>query len=55
MAYKEIAETLQATEAQVKTWLHRARARLLNLMADDDRPPDGKKSPTRTATGGEEV
>ena len=56
MAYKDIADTLQATEAQVKTWLHRARARLLNLMADDDeRKPEAKKSSTEAATGGEEV
>ena len=26
MAYKDIAESLHATEAQIKTWLHRARA-----------------------------
>ena len=37
LPYKEIAETLQASEAQVKTWLHRARARLLHLMSDDER------------------
>lgn len=36
LAYKEIAELLGASEAQVKTWLHRARARLLALMAEDD-------------------
>lgn len=36
LAYKEIAQLLEATEAQVKTWLHRARARLLGQMADDD-------------------
>ena len=41
LAYKEIAEMLGATEAQVKTWLHRARARLLAQMAEDDkRKPD---------------
>lgn len=28
LSYKEIAELLQASEAQIKTWLHRARARL---------------------------
>jgi len=37
LAYKEIAEMLGATEAQVKTWLHRARARLLGQMAEDDK------------------
>src|SRR4051794_11384079 len=37
LAYKEIAEMLGATEAQVKTWLHRARARLLAQMAEDDK------------------
>jgi RNA polymerase sigma-70 factor (ECF subfamily) len=37
LPYKEIAETLKASEAQVKTWLHRARARLLHLMSDDER------------------
>ena len=37
LAYKDIAEMLGATEAQVKTWLHRARARLLALMADDEK------------------
>jgi RNA polymerase sigma-70 factor (ECF subfamily) len=36
LAYKEIAELLEATEAQVKTWLHRARARLLGQMAEDE-------------------
>ncbi len=36
LAYKEIAEMLGASEAQVKTWLHRARARLLSQMADED-------------------
>ena len=37
LAYKEIEEMLGATEAQVKTWLHRARARLLVQMAEDDK------------------
>jgi RNA polymerase sigma-70 factor (ECF subfamily) len=57
MAYKDIAETLSATEAQVKTWLHRARARLLNLMADDEERKPGEKSPSAPAHGpnGEEV
>lgn len=36
MAYKDIAETLNATEAQVKTWLHRARAKLLGQIEDDE-------------------
>jgi RNA polymerase sigma-70 factor (ECF subfamily) len=38
MAYKDIADTLSATEAQVKTWLHRARARLAQQMDDATRP-----------------
>jgi RNA polymerase sigma-70 factor (ECF subfamily) len=42
LPYKEIAETLQASEAQVKTWLHRARARLLHLMSDDERKDNGE-------------
>jgi RNA polymerase sigma-70 factor (ECF subfamily) len=37
LAYKDIADMLQATEAQVKTWLHRARARLLGQLAEDDK------------------
>jgi RNA polymerase sigma-70 factor (ECF subfamily) len=37
MAYKDIAEALHATEAQVKTWLHRARARLAGQLAEDDK------------------
>jgi len=37
LAYKDIAELMGATEAQVKTWLHRARARLLAQMAEDDK------------------
>ena len=37
LAYKDIAELLTASEAQVKTWLHRARARLLAQMAEDDK------------------
>jgi RNA polymerase sigma-70 factor (ECF subfamily) len=53
LAYKDIADTLAATEAQVKTWLHRARARLLNLMADDEERKPGEKTPS--APGGEEV
>ena len=36
MAYKDIATTLSASEAQVKTWLHRARAKLAGQMAEDD-------------------
>ncbi len=46
LAYKDIADTLAATEAQVKTWLHRARARLLNLMADDEERKPGEKTPS---------
>ena len=41
LSYKEIAEMLEASEAQVKTWLHRARARLLAQMAEDDRKRPG--------------
>jgi len=37
MAYKDISEMLNATEAQIKTWLHRARARLLEQMSDEDK------------------
>jgi RNA polymerase sigma-70 factor, ECF subfamily len=44
LSYKEIAELLEATEAQVKTWLHRARARLLGLMAEDDKPREDQPS-----------
>jgi RNA polymerase sigma-70 factor (ECF subfamily) len=36
MAYRDIALTLGATEAQVKTWLHRARARLAGQLAGDE-------------------
>lgn len=43
MAYKDIADTLNATEAQVKTWLHRARAKLLAQMAQDDVPKAARK------------
>jgi RNA polymerase sigma-70 factor (ECF subfamily) len=39
LAYKEIADMLSATEAQVKTWLHRARARLAGQMQADERAP----------------
>lgn len=41
LAYKEIAEMLEASEAQVKTWLHRARARLLAQMAEDEKRKPG--------------
>ena len=34
MGYREIAEALEATEAQVKTWLHRARVRLADGLRD---------------------
>jgi RNA polymerase sigma-70 factor (ECF subfamily) len=37
LAYKDIADLMKASEAQVKTWLHRARARLLGQMAEEDR------------------
>ncbi|MEI8194394.1 MAG: sigma-70 family RNA polymerase sigma factor, partial [Phycisphaerae bacterium] len=47
LAYKEIAETLQATEAQVKTWLHRARARLAGQLADDENDPSPNLSRDR--------
>ncbi len=36
MAYRDIAETLEATEAQVKPWLHRARARLATQLREAD-------------------
>jgi RNA polymerase sigma-70 factor (ECF subfamily) len=39
MAYKDISVMLGATEAQVKTWLHRARARLMEQMQDDEDGP----------------
>ena len=38
MAYRDIAEHLGCSEAQVKTWLHRARARLAQQMDDATRP-----------------
>lgn len=41
MGYREIAETLNATEAQVKTWLHRARVRLADALRDC--PPDASE------------
>jgi len=39
MAYRDIAQTLEATEAQVKTWLHRARTRLAGQIAQDELSP----------------
>jgi RNA polymerase sigma-70 factor (ECF subfamily) len=39
LAYKDISVMLGATEAQVKTWLHRARARLMEQMQDDEDGP----------------
>jgi RNA polymerase sigma-70 factor (ECF subfamily) len=42
MAYKDIAETMGATEAQVKTWLHRARVRLLGQLEDDNNVKPGE-------------
>ena len=42
MAYKDIAETLGASEAQVKTWLHRARVRLLGQLEDDNNVKPGE-------------
>lgn len=41
LSYKEIAELLTASEAQVKTWLHRARARLLGQLAEDENKKPG--------------
>lgn len=40
LSYRDIATTLQATETQVKTWLHRARARLAEQMRQDERRTD---------------
>ncbi|HMD54989.1 MAG TPA: sigma-70 family RNA polymerase sigma factor [Phycisphaerae bacterium] len=34
LGYREIAEILDATESQVKTWLHRARVRLAESLRD---------------------
>ncbi len=34
MGYREIAEVMNATEAQVKTWLHRGRLRLGELLRE---------------------
>jgi RNA polymerase sigma-70 factor (ECF subfamily) len=48
LAYKDIADMLQASEAQVKTWLHRARARLLAQLAEDDKARP--KSPPRSVS-----
>jgi transposase len=47
LSYKEIAELLEASEPQVKTWLHRARARLLGQMAEDDMRKPGENSPAK--------
>lgn len=48
MAYRDIATTLQATETQVKTWLHRARARLAANMREDDKRTDSIKDPAES-------
>jgi len=34
LGYREIAEVMNATEAQVKTWLHRGRARLGEMLRE---------------------
>ena len=47
MAYKDIADLMGASEAQVKTWLHRARAKLLGQLVEDDRKARGE---TRSET-----
>lgn len=47
MSYRDIAESLGATEAQVKTWLHRARVRLLGQLEGDCEGPAGKKAADR--------
>ena len=44
MAYKDIADTLKASEAQVKTWLHRARSRLLGQLEEDNNRLPGETS-----------
>ncbi len=43
MPYRAIAQTLNATEAQVKTWLHRARTRLAAQMAGDEAKRSGRR------------
>ena len=51
LAYREIAELLGASEAQVKTWLHRARARLLGQLAEEDRLARGEEQEKQAGPG----
>jgi RNA polymerase sigma-70 factor (ECF subfamily) len=50
MAYKDIAEAMNATEAQVKTWLHRARVRLMGQLEDDNNKKPGGTGETSGRT-----
>lgn len=42
MSYVEIAEALEASVPQVKTWLHRARRRLAEMLRDKGLDGDGR-------------
>jgi RNA polymerase sigma factor (sigma-70 family) len=46
MAYSQIAETLGASIPQVKTWIHRARRQLAQMLGEppDDVKPDAAKT-----------
>lgn len=48
MAYTEIAEALGASVPQVKTWLHRGRRQLAEMLREF--VEDDKKEPNRVAT-----
>jgi DNA-directed RNA polymerase specialized sigma24 family protein len=46
MSYQQIAETLNASVPQVKTWIHRARRQLEGMLKDY--VESGRKEPARS-------
>lgn len=50
LSYAEIAQTLNASVPQVKTWIYRARRQLAEMLKDYEKA--GRQAPARKTTDG---